>query len=80
VPTEKGGQGDKDSLSIFQTSKAIPCRSVYGRTEHPNAAILHFQPLANDNDPSAQFALAMTHSGGFGNRQDKSYNPDRAIS
>lgn len=43
-----------------------------------NAAILHFQPLANDNDPSAQFALAMIHSGGFGNRQDKSYNPDRA--
>lgn len=43
-----------------------------------DVAILHFQPLAEADNPHAQFALAMIHAGQFGNKQDKSYNPERA--
>ena len=43
-----------------------------------DVTIPHFQPLAEADNPYAQFALAMIHAGQFGNKQDKSYNPKRA--
>ena len=43
-----------------------------------DVAISHFQPLAKADNPYAQFALAMIHAEKFGNKQDKSYNPERA--
>ena len=43
-----------------------------------DAAILHFHPLAEADNPYAQFAPAMIHALQFGNKQDKSYNPERA--
>ena len=43
-----------------------------------DVAISHFQPLAEADNPYAQFALAMIHAEKFGNKQDKSYNPERA--
>tara|TARA_A100001015_G_scaffold320703_1_gene448104 strand:+ start:2002 stop:2505 length:504 start_codon:yes stop_codon:yes gene_type:complete len=42
-----------------------------------DVTILHFQPLAEAGNPYTQFALAIIHAGQFGNKQDKSYNPER---
>ena len=43
-----------------------------------DVAILHFQPLAEADNPYAQFALAMIHAVQIGNKQYKSYNPECA--